>query len=423
MAATATMPDIMPVAIEAVHAINEAHRRIYALQPNGKLSDVVDDICRGPYALECAYALASATTADTWFRGAYGHKIWPLMRWLIFMYGTVNARCRNLAIDAMHARGYEHICRWVINMPWYEAADAGYLVQNMAHKGMFQLVKYIFERYDWCFRRQNGQVLNKRHVFACACMHHCMWFIRWLDKTYGVTLDDVCGNTMDAFGAACEYGHWPLARWMAIRFNLTRTHIRRARDQPLIRACASGQLNVARWLTEHFRLTVQDARIDSGRAFIYACAYGHLDVAQWLADWFRLTTRDARACHNSALICAIYEGHTAIARWLAGRFGLGREGTRVSGYHMLSTCTTSVPVDALKWYLTAFEPRWRHKDSLYCILINAAGGKSHVEFAWWVARRFGIIPDDINDTFGTFKHNTPRRAAHAQQWLDAFTAE
>ena len=413
---------------DLVHAINDTHRLILAIEATheDRLIDIIYDVCDKPYAFECACALANSTTSATWFVGACARNIWPLIHWLIFMYGDANARYKHTAFCAACTHGHGSVARWLSKLSWYGVKDAEDMIHATSNNGMFRLTKHMLILYEWYFHEQGDSVYLKRYTLVQACKHRRIWFIRWLDEVYGLTHDDICADDMDAFATACEKGHWRMARWMTIRFDLTKVDMREAIYMPLIAACARGQLHIARWLVECFRLGARDVRHGNNAVFVRACANGHLEVAQWLADQFRLVTRDARSRHNGAVIGASQGGHTSVAQWLVTRFGLGREGSRVSGYYTISTYTTLAPVDALKWYAMTFEPRRRHADSLYHTLINAAGSKSHAEFAWWAAKRFGVMPTDVETMLDWYKQqpDVPEwLVAEAQRWSAAYAAE
>ena len=212
---------------------------------------------------------------------------------------------------------------------------------------------------------------------------------------------------------------------MAIRFELTREHIRDADCEPLTRACSHGQLHIVRWLVERFRLAARDVRVVDNEAFACACINGQLAVAQWLAERFRLTTRDACVGHNDAIVSACLDGHIEVAQWLTRRFGLGREGARV-GYTCPLGHITDTTVVALKWLTVTFGLRRRGADHLYHVLVNSAADENHEEFAWWIVKRFGIMPHDARSVFDAYEYIadiTEQQVTRAQRWFDAFAAE
>ena len=410
--------------VDIVRAINEAHRLIlaYVPSPDERFLDVIDKICSGPYALECAYALVNGETAYIWFTHACTHKIWPLVHWLMSMYGKANAYNIYWTFSEVCAYGHEPVARWLIDQFWLDDNDAGHMVRTVSSSRMFQLTRQVLNRYE-CYLREHDQLTKyKRCAFANACKYKCIWFIRWLDKTHGLTLDDVCAFQMQAFADACANGHWYLARWMAIRFELTRKHIRDADYAPLAGACEGGQLHIARWLVESFRLTARDVRGGSMSMLAGACGNGHLDVAQWLTDRFRLTVWDACSGHNYALELAIRRGHVVLLQWLVTRFGLGREGSRVNYRYMLATCTEKSS-NALKWMLMALGPMRYIDTNWHQLIIQHASNEDTVEFAWWMVKRFGIMPRDIKPALDKYNHRSSRAAACACRWFDAFAAE
>ena len=438
-----TTGDAVHAIDDVVHVINRAHQHILS-HGDSRLFDVIGKICDGPYADECAYALATTKTAGVWFAHACGRKRWPLMRWLLFVYGGPSARHAQSAFSMACASGHESIARWLIDTFWPGAEEIDHLIYVASDRGVFRLTKQLFTRYTPYFRAQATLVDHMRYVFASACKHRCIWFIRWLDRTYGLTVDDVCHYRMEAYTAACAGGHWPLVRWMTIRFGLTRKHIRDSGCDPLTSACSHGQLHVARWLVESFRLTVRDVRHHNNATFRSACCHGRLEVARWLADRFHLTTRDACSEHNTALIVACYDGHTAVAQWLVERFGLGRDGARVEPVYMLVRITETAGV-ALKWLIALFGARRHKKAGAYSVLIDSTIEDDRVWFARWMVKRFGIIPYDVKPTLDAHvrpahmrdariydaEHDayiadpeiTKQQAARAQRWFDAFAAE
>lgn len=412
-------------ATDVAYAINDAHRHLLACTPNDNLSHVIDVICSGSYAPECAYALANRETAPTWFIRACARGMWTLAQWLMFMYGGFGVDYTQSAFNAACAHGHESIARRLITQSWFGARNAQSVIRVSSQYGIFRVTKQAFDRYGLYLSEHNTLTEYKQHAFVNACEYGCVWFIRWLDKTYGLDVDDVRNHRMDAFTTACAHGHWPLARWMVIRFELTRKHIRDAGCQSLIRPCAHGQIHIVRWLVEHFRLTARDIRNTKTMAFIEACANGHLELVQWLTDRFRLTTRDARSGHNHALIITGCGGHIAMMQWLVARFGLGRDGARVDyGYPLMRT-TESV-IAATKWVLMAFGLARRKKYRWYPAIISYAADEDTVEMAWWIVRRFGITPCDIEPSLNRYNNwlsVTARGDGPAQRWFDAFAAE
>lgn len=414
---------------EVVRAINDAHRRILAAAsgPDDQLVDVIRCIYDRPYAYECACALANSATAAGWFVGACTHGMWPLLRWLVFMYGDANGRYGYLALDTACLHGHESIAKWLIDMSWYTVDDIKHMIWAPLAPGRFRLVKYMFSRHERVFREQNILIICKRCAFTWACKYRCIWFIRWLDKTYGLTQDDARHREMYAFMVACRYGHWRLARWMTTRFDLTRAHIRAADHLPLINACSGGQLHIVRWLVERFRLGAQDMRARHNQAFVYACEHGHLELVQWMTDRFRLTTRDANSRHNHALLGVMDKGNIVMARWLIARFGLGRDGARVGYYHSeLIPYQTKIPADTQKWFIATFELYRRQKDDWHRLIIDAASYEDHVAFAWWMVKKFGIMPCDIKPALDMYVRRTnitAQRIECAQRWFDAYAVE
>ena len=414
---TSTLTDV-------VHVINRAHQCILA-HGDSRLFDVIDKICDGPYAAECACALADGKTAGVWFAHACAHKWWSLIHWLLFMYGELDARHAKSAFAMACAHGHGSVARWLIDKFWPGTEEIDYLVYIASNGRVFRLTKQLFTRYTPYFRAQATLVNHVRDAFANACRHRRIWFIRWLDQTYGLTVDDVCHRQMEAFTAACAGGHWPLARWMVIRFELTREHICDADCDPLAAACLCGQLHVAQWLVARFRLAAQDVRGQYNSTFIGACSNGHLEVARWLADRFCLTARDAHSGHNAALITASYNGHMAMARWLVERFGLGREGMRV-GPTYISVRGTEITCVTVKWLLMLFRVNRRKKANIYHVLIESTAEEDRIWFAHWMAKRFGIMPCDVEstlDAYTRYANTTKHQAERAQRWFNAFAAE
>lgn len=417
--------------IDIVRVINDAHRRILAAEAayDSKPTNLLGEICGKPYAFECACALANDKTASLWFVGACARGVWRLMRWLLLVFGDASLRRKNLAFSeaCVHRRGA--VAKWLLNIPWYAAENEDYLLQLASNNGMFRVVRYILGRYDRYFRERDRVTSHKRRVLSDACARRCIWFIRWLDNTYGLTRDDVCHDQMYAFACACAYGHWPLARWMAIRFGLTREDIRTADCQPLVITCMNGHMTIARWLVERFRLTARDVRGYRNAVFIHTCMNGQLEMAQWLADRFCLTTWDARWEHNVAVIRAAQTGHMSVARWLVERFGLGREGARVDcSRHVLKGYDAAGPVESIKWLIATFEPHLRREPEWYDALVAVAADAKHAEFTVWMVKRFGIIPCAIKPTLYTYKRTLvwnpdDTRATHAQQWFDTYAAD
>ena len=418
--------DANTVNVCIVAAINDAHRRILECESSRHaFFSAIDTICGKPYAFECTCALANDGTAAIWFAGARSHAVWPLMRWLLRMYGEINAQYKRVAIDTACEHGHESVVRWLISLSWFDADGIDHAVAAASSSGMFRLAKYVLIRYDAQLREQNMLIFVKRRTFVHACAHRCVWCIRWLDRTYGLTLADVLSNDMDAFAAACANGHWYLARWMATKFGLTREHISHAYYEPLIQTCARGHLDIAQWLVEYFRLVARDVRMFP--VFARACTKGHLGVARWLADRFCLTTRDARSRHNNALIGASREGHMAIAQWLVARFGLGRDGSRVrDNYFALPAYYMDIPVDTLKWLLTKFGPWSQQKDDWYVMIVQLAASGAHTNFARWIAKRFGVMPRSLWTALRHFRcrpDTTKREGERARRWIAAYAAE
>lgn len=426
-----TADTVDAVMLHVAHAINDAHQRILAhnaVLPSD-LATIINTIYARPYAFECACALANNRTVEVWFVIACKHGMWPLIHWLIFVYNAPNVHYGRAAFDAACAGGHESVARWLIDLYQFNAEDAGHILYTASGHGMFRLARHIFNRYESYFREPGVLTIHKIQTLADACEHDCVWFIRWLDRTYGLTLGDVCTRQMGAFAAACENGHWHLARWMALRFGLTRKHIRAAECMPLVVSCSNDQLCVARWLVKYFRLSVRDVRDRDNPTFMLACSSGCLGVAQWLTDEFHLTTRDARGCHNYALTRAARAGHTDIVRWLVERFGLGREGTRVNcSYCVKLVHDTTIHIPTMKWLITVFGRCHRRRHALRWnrILLIAAVDEACVDFAWWTVKRFGITPCDIKPAFDRYVHWAgimPQNIARAQQWFDAVVAE
>ena len=418
------------ISINIVHAINDAHRRILEAKssPEKGLTGTINDILSKPYALECAYALADKRTSGVWFVGACAHEQWPLLRWLIYMYGKPYVAYPERAFYAACKHRREAIALWLTRLYCYDVDNANSMLRYALDQGMFRLAKHFFKEYDFCFAVPNDIVELKRTAFVRACKYKCIWFIRWLIKTYGLTQNDVRYEQMDALGSACAHGHWRLARWMVIKFELTRMHIRSAQCDPLIRACANGQRPIAQWLVEHFRLGAPYARADRNDAFTRACGRGQLEIVQWMSDRFQMTTRDACAHHNTALARAVESGHIAVAQWLVARFGLGREGVRIS----MKCFYIGMPIVTMKWIITSLGSHRRWKDDWYTQLVSAVSCEGYMEFAWWVAKKFGIAPYDIKPTVDAYINRLRalvHRSAHTQriervqQWFDAIAAE
>lgn len=415
--------------IEVARAINSAHQRILTCEAsyNDEWYEVMYAICDGPYGLECAYALADRKTAHIWFASACAHAQWPLIRWLMLMYGEDLARSKTLALDAACGHKREAVARWLIGRFQFGAGEATRMIHLTADNGMFRLTKRILIRYGLYLAGQNMLLMHKRYAFKHACAHKCIWFIKWLDKKYELTINDACYQRMDAFTNACENGHWSLARWMAARFGFTRGHIRAANWRPLAQTCQRGQLYVLRWLVEYFHLVARDIRAENNLAFVYACEYGHLGVAQWLTDRFHLTARDARSPHNWALLEASYSGHIDVARWLVERFGLGREGSRVSYvYQDVSVYGLDADINTVKWFITTFEPCRQQEHKWYTAIIEAAADKNRVEFAWWIVRRLSIAPYMLGAAVEWYRRRadvTELNIMNVNRWFATYVAE
>ena len=341
------------------------------------------------------------------------------------MYGEHNARRANLAFSTACIYGHESVAGWLIDMNWLDIRNADYIPRLAAERGMFRLAKRLFNRYVPYFREHNTLAAHKAYAFTNACRRRCIWFIRWLDKTYGLTLEDVRDSNMAAFSAACWNGDWSLARWMAIRFELTRKHIRDAGCAPLENACVRGHLHVVRWLVESFHLTARDVRCNHNSAFTLACATGSLDVVQWLTERFHLTTLDVVSEQNRALTSASRNGHEDVVRWLMWRFGLGREGARVNPTRLL-VYDIRMASDTLEWLLTVLGLGRHGQAKLHRVLIEFAADEKRVEFTRQMAKRFGVIPYDVELALDAYKRRpvvTALRVARAQRWSDAFAAE
>lgn len=420
--------DVPTASIDIVHAINSVHRRILPYRPPfaSHEAEVIVEICGEPYAFECACALANDKTASVWFFGACTHGLWSLMRWLTFVYGDANAEHKNAAFKVACDHGHASVAWWLINTGWFGTEDASYIVRSASQNGMFRLTKRLLIHYESYFRGNGNLFIHKQGAFAAACKYNCIWFIRWLDRTYGLTLDDVRAYQMDAFRAACVHGHWSLARWMAIRFGLIREHIRETDSLPLVYACTSGQLHIARWLVEYFRLTAQDVRSSDNAPFRGACYRGHLELVQWMSDRFHLTARDARSHNNDALIMAARAGNIDIVRWLVCRFGLGREGSRVNYGPGDWIKYTKAPIDIIKWLSERFTGSRQQELAWQRVLVNAAANEDRAGFAWWAAKRFGIMPygfEAASEMYRRMPGVTEQHVERARLWLAAFAAE
>lgn len=416
-----------PQDIDAVHAINAAHQRILAHMsaPNTILADIIGEICDGPYALECAYALADGATTAIWFACACARAMWPLIRWLMFVYGKANAQYAELTFSSACARGHESVAMWLISTFWPGTKEVAYVSTIASDNGLFRLVRHILRCYELHSREAGPSILLKSQIFAGACRSKCIWFIRWLDKTYGLTTADVCECHMHVFAITCAHGHWSLARWLAIRFNLTRTHIRAADCMPLQWACEWGQLHMVRWLVESFRLTVRDVRGGNSMMLAGACNNGHLDVAQWLTERFHLTTLDIRREHNSVLITAYRRGYIDVAQWLVERFGLGREGLPIDPADLLRLCMTR-NVGVMKQLIATFRLRRCTKDKLCEAVIESAAHEHRAELVRYMMNRYDIIPSDMMQALKDYENNKyvpAQNIVRAQQWFAAVTAE
>lgn len=385
----------MSAPLEVAHAINDAR----ASMDSGKRShmhNVACSICMKPYALECVQALANRETAGIWFISACTCGKLAIIKWLMAMFSkSVYAVCIDAleaACGTRRASTYKYLMTVFTLSPGrvYERR----LIEHVSKAGMFRTTKWMFEQYASAFRHAGLFTGTKRCALATACDYGCQWFIRWLDRTYGISVDDVLANNGAIFEHACGSGELSVAQWMATRFDLTKRQLHDNKCHALAVACRDGHLHIVRWLVTRFGLNVRDVRADNGRAFQAACGSGRLELAQWLADRFQLTTRDARQ-GQVAIYYAYINEDSAMVKWLMTRFGLGREGSRVAHGNMTMWMGVDTYLEFHKWFFEtvglARHLCWRW------VLIELLNKWQNLELARWVAKRFGVELDGVAD--------------------------
>lgn len=156
--------------------------------------------------------------------------------------------------------------------------------------------------------------------FSCACKHGQLHVAKWLATTFGITRNEVRGNTCSSLDDACESGQLHVVKWLIETFHLTVDDITYKADDDYDLfdiACREGHLHVARWLGVKFEFCTDTDDVTD--AFELACISGQLHVLSWLSSTFDVITKD---CARQMVCTACDYGKLQVVKWLKREFNL-----------------------------------------------------------------------------------------------------
>ena len=141
--------------------------------------------------------------------------------------------------------------------------------------------------------------------FHLACIFGNLAAVRWMDKKFQVSKNEISQNNYEIFMDALENGHLQVTKWLYDRSPISKTKF-------MSLGCLYGNVKVIQWIHSIYNFQLEEIV----PAFDDACRYGKLDIAEWIFQNFHLGSDILKKDEYYLLRTAIVNNHLPIVQFL-----------------------------------------------------------------------------------------------------------